>query len=210
MAIPDNQKIHFQVIIEGSMTQGVLTSAETRNIFYYRRTVFAPDLDYAELITALHAKWQAALLAATSVKWSHNFTKVRNIDSPFDAGLSAAGGGVGAVAGDALPAFASMLLSKTTALRGKRYRGRMFVPGVPESGQVDCVLTAGQLTLLTTLAGVLDDPVTTAAGLTYVPYNLSAVGSNVTIEPATIVGADVLAMTPHDRVTSTVSRRVRG
>lgn len=209
MPLLDGDKKHFQVVIEGSMTQGVLAVAQTRNVLYYRRTSFGVNLSYSELLTSLHAKWQSSLLAATSAKWSHNVTRVRNIDSPTDAGAFAAGGGVGGVIGDALPAFNAMLISKRTALRGKSYRGRMYVPGVPESGQVDAVLTAGQLTLLTTLAGVLDDSITTAAGLTYVPFNFSAHLSNILVEPAVVVGADITSMVADDAMASMNSRKVR-
>ena|SRR5215208_2045630 len=209
MPIADNLKLHFQVVIEGSMTQGVLSTSQTRNVFYYRRTNVGAGLDYAQLMTTLLAKWQANLLLATSVKWSFDRLTVRNVDDNTDAGSFTAGGGVGAIAGDALPAFNAMLISKKTALRGKSYRGRFYIPGVPESGQADAVLTGGQLTLLQNLASDLDDTITTAAGITYKPYLLSTRLSNLTIIPATIVGADLVSCIASDAIASMVSRKVR-
>jgi len=51
--------------------------------------------------------------------------------------------------------------------------------------------------------------VDTAAGLTYVPFLLSTKNSDLTIEPATIVGVDITSCTGHTQVASMVSRRVR-
>jgi len=46
---------------------------------------------------------------------------------------SAPSGNGGAVGGDALPPSVAVLVRKTTATGGKRGRGRMYWPGVPES-----------------------------------------------------------------------------
>lgn len=208
MPLADADKKHFQVVVKGTYAAGGLTAQATANVFYYRRSVFTSDLDYTELTTALHATFKAVWKLAVSASWTWAATDVRNIDSPTEGGSSTNVAEVGAVAGDPLPPFVAMLISKRTGRRGKSFRGRFYIAGIAESGTANSELTAGQKTLLDNLAAVLDDSVTTAAGLTYVPFLLSSKNSDLTIEPATVVGVDITSCLGHTQVASMVSRRV--
>jgi Rieske Fe-S protein len=51
----------------------------------------------------------------------------------------------GSIAGDSLPNQNAMLVGLRTGTKGRRQRGRLFLPGVAESGQTDGVLTGAQL-----------------------------------------------------------------
>lgn len=61
-------------------------------------------------------------------------------------------GSVGVLTGDALPAQNSMLVSVHTGVRGRRTRGRFYVPGISETSQIGGRIIAPQLTALNALA----------------------------------------------------------
>lgn len=56
---------------------------------------------------------------------------------------------------EGLPTFNAQLLAIRTGKGGRSFRGRMFVPPPPESGQSQSKLTPGQLILLTAFAACL-------------------------------------------------------
>lgn len=59
---------------------------------------------------------------------------------------------IGALTGDALPGQNSMLVSVHTGVRGRRTRGRFYVPGVTETGSTGGRIIGTQLTALNALA----------------------------------------------------------
>lgn len=59
---------------------------------------------------------------------------------------------VGALAGDALPGQNSMLVSVHTGKKGRRSRGRFYVPGISETSSIGGRIIAPQLTALNALA----------------------------------------------------------
>lgn len=58
----------------------------------------------------------------------------------------------GSIAGDALPNQNAMLVGLRTGVKGRRRRGRLYLPGVAEGGQTDGVLTGAQLTAVQAFA----------------------------------------------------------
>lgn len=58
----------------------------------------------------------------------------------------------GALAGDALPNQNAVVIGWRTGLKGRRRRGRMYLPGITESGNTDGVLVGSQLTAVQALA----------------------------------------------------------
>jgi len=209
MPIVDGDKQHFAVVVKGTHAAGGLSAKQTVNVFHYRRTAFTSDLDYSQLNTALLAKWKAEWKANASASWTFDSIHSRCINSPLEAGLLTAVGEVGGVAGEVMPPYVAMLIKKATAIRGRSYTGRMFIPGVPESGLNNSLLTAGQLVLLQALATALTGTVTTAAGLTYNPFLFAAYLSDITVEPAVVRGADITAFTASQQITSKTSRRLK-
>jgi len=209
MPIVDGDKQHFQVTLKGTHAAGGLSAKQTVNIFHYRRTNFTSDLDYTELSTALLTQWETEWKANASASWTFDSIHVRCINSPLEAGIITLVGGVGGVAGEVMPPYVASYIKKATAVRGRSYIGRMFIPGVPESGLNNSLLTAGQLVLLQALAAALLVPVTTAAGLVYNPFLFAAFLSDITVEPATVIGADITAFTASQQISSKTSRRLK-
>lgn len=209
MPFTDADKIHFQVPIHGTYAAAGLQSRPTANILHYRRTTFGTDYSASELVTALHTKFKTAWKAAVSATWTWDETWVRCMDADAEAYYEAIVGEVGGVAGESYPSFVSMLISKHTALRGKSYRGRLFVAGVAESACATSKLTAGQKTLLDTLATALEGTVTTAAGLQYVPFLFSPSLTDMQTEFPVVKGTDITSFSAHEQVSSTTSRRLK-
>jgi hypothetical protein len=59
---------------------------------------------------------------------------------------------IGTQTGDGLPGQNAMLVSVHTGTRGKRYRGRFYLPGISETSQTGGRIIAPQLTALSALA----------------------------------------------------------
>jgi hypothetical protein len=96
-----------------------------------------------------------AVLAATSVEVNWDVVRVSDTRPPpigtegVDLPLTQPHPGL--VAGECLPGQNSMLISFRTGLKGRRVRGRCYVPGVSETMTVGGKLTGTQLTALQAL-----------------------------------------------------------
>jgi len=121
------------------------------------------------------------------------------------------GGTVGTQPGDGLPGQNAMLVSVHTGIRGKRRRGRFYLPGVSESSQVGGRIIAPQLTALTALAEGLQTQFTGAGNANWEmcvysppsppppPVKVPAVRTDTITTPATDLVADSLIVTQRRR-----------
>ena len=90
--------------------------------------------------TSAEVTWLAVTVASTKVGGDET------LNHPLPAAT------IGALTGDALPGQNSMLVSVHTGVRGRRYRGRFYVPGVTETGSTGGRIIGAQLTALNALA----------------------------------------------------------
>lgn len=121
------------------------------------------------------------------------------------------GGTVGTQTGDALPGQNSMLVSVHTGVRGKRRRGRFYVPGVSETSQIGGRIIAPQLTALTALAEGLQTQFTGAGNANWElcvysppsppppPVKTPAIRTDTITTPATDLIADSIVVTQRRR-----------
>lgn len=121
----------WQVLI-----QGLIEEQECENVIYFRAQDVDPD-PLAGLLADLAACFVAALVPVLSGTYTFERMVARRIvpDIGPDV-IYVPGAGVqtqGQTAGDALPSYCSALISLQTTLGGRSGRGRMFIPGVPES-----------------------------------------------------------------------------
>lgn len=209
MPIPDNEKLHVEVKIFGELAALGMSVTQTVNLLHYRRTNNPVDLNLANFINAWQATVQASWLAAVSASWTLVKLGARCINDATDAGSEEVVGSVGGVAGECLPGFNNMLITKETALRGQSYRGRAFINGVPEGGVDGNTLTAAQLALLATLAGVLDNGFTDSDGNSFVPFLVSTSQSQLEENPTEVIGTDITTCTAKDPVSVLRSRKAR-
>jgi len=195
MPLSDAQKQNFMVIVRGSLAAGGSESQNTVNILTYRRTAFPVAFSGTAFITAFHANSKANWKAAVSASWTWVSTEVRCIDDAVEPSTTVAVGEVGGVAGDALPSYCAMVISKLTAFRGRSYRGRLYLAGVPESGNVNNALNAGHKILLDAVAVDGSALITDANANTFKPTVLSQKMSVLTTSPATVLATDITSMT---------------
>lgn len=209
MPVTDPERIHIQLTIQGTIAALDATPQTTVNILHYRRTAFPADFNAANFINACQAKFEAELLAAVSEHWTLENYHARVLNDVTDAGSTETLSSPGLVAGQCLPAHNCQLITKQTALRGRSYRGRIFIPTVPESGCDGNTLTAGQLALLAALAAKLDDTITDGDLNVFVPFLFSPTLSTYLTAPTDIKGADITSLTAKDDVAVNRSRRAR-
>lgn len=207
MPIPDTEMLHLQVTVRGEFAALGADVVTTDNVFHFRRTSTPATLNQANFVTGLHALIKADWKAACSAQWTWSKTLTRCIDDATDAGSETVVGEVGGVAGECLPAFNCQLINKKTALRGRSYRGRFFIPSVPEGGADGNTLTVAQLALLTTLAGKLDDGFADSDGNTWVPFLFSASLSVIDSNPTLVNGSDITLCTAVDPIAVLRSRK---
>lgn len=191
MPVVDGNKVDFQVTVKGHLGAGGGQQQQTVNVLHYLRTSFATAFVATDFVTAFQAAIQAAWLAATSIKWNWDSTGIRCINGPDEAEVDVVINTPGGVAGDCEPGHVTMIIGKKTPLRGRKYQGRLFIAGVPESGNVDNALTNGHKVLLDNLATALLGTITTGAGVAFVPTILSASSSNLIADPSIVVATPI-------------------
>lgn len=109
---------------------------------------------FVGLATAYQTTAIPLLVAATSaeVTWIDITVAAMRADGDETLRHPLPAATIGTQTGDALPGQNSMLVSVHTGVRGRRRRGRFFVPGVSETSQVGGRIIAPQLTALIALA----------------------------------------------------------
>lgn len=125
------------------------------NVMYghhFRAKVGGGSLE--SLATAYQSSILTLLLAASSAEVTWLEIVVASTreggDETFKHPLPA--GSVGTMTGDGLPGQNAMLVSVHTGVRGKRTRGRFYLPGISETSQIGGRVIAPQLTALNALA----------------------------------------------------------
>ena len=192
MPLADVDKVHFEITVRGTLAALGGQSQSTVTPFHYIRTTFANPHLGANAIAAFHTACQAELLACCNLNWSWDRTTIRCLNSPTETEVTANVGLPGGIAGDMLPSYCAGIITKKTALRGRSYRGRSYIPGVPETGTTGNAATAGQLALYNALADKLDLPITAAPAITYIPAVLSRKLSNLIADPSIVIATPIL------------------
>jgi len=115
--------------------------------------------------------WITDLLLWQSSAYTHEYTISSKINPlPREASfisVTAAGAGGGGAA--AAPPSCAATVTKLTVLAGTRYRGRIFVPGVPLLGVTDGALTGATVIALNAATIQLFAPLTDLNGNTFQP-----------------------------------------
>lgn len=111
---------------------------------YYMATVggviaVAETLDQAA--NAFHVNMQASYLDCLPTDATHFYTHVDDLKNPALQAWHEVAGSPGTVTDDSCPPFVQCTIRKATRVRGKRGRGRVQIPCVPETFQTDGVLS---------------------------------------------------------------------
>lgn len=149
---------------------GRLHGQETNTVLHYRETATGAGDASALLAFAVDAAIGVAMRAWASEEWTYGYTMVQKFDpSPvLMAAINSENTGPGDVTGSSLPSSVAAVITKRTALAGRSFRGRVFLPGVPSSYELDSELTGAAMTATATLADVMILQ-KTQGGYTWVP-----------------------------------------
>lgn len=154
MPVPENADVQINLV-------GRLYGQVTVTTFFYRFTTSAPLPDGADpvaLAGAFEASLGSAFIDAVTSDWTGEVIEVRDPRAnPVWAGDLTEVTLTGVLAAPACPPSVAAVITRKTALAGRRNRGRIFVPAVPQDWHQDGEISdAGMLIL----QGLADDVAT--------------------------------------------------
>lgn len=212
MAIPANQILNAEIIMQGLIASGGSNAVNTQFIFQYRRTTVALDPSKAALATAFQAGPGAAIVAALNARWSEQFVSVRWINDALDQALPFTNVNAGAIAGDSLASHCAAFMLFRTGIKGRSFRGGKHFGPFSESdvtGAADDIFNAAALARLATIASALAAPLVDATPNTWKLSIYSRVLSQSKTNPTTIVANDVATILTNKRVANMKRRQVK-
>lgn len=176
-----------------------MDGCQTINDLYFEISGGAIDAVNIQTITGLVGSWFATSLAPNlSEDWAPVRAVGVDLGSPTGPTASVGLGGAGGVTGEAAPNNVAACISLRTAQRGRSFRGRNYIPGIPNSLITLNTLDTGFINDLTTVYLMLVGPGTFAAGWQLGVVSRQQAGSLLASGVITPV-VDVLFTTPFVR-----------
>lgn len=160
------------------------------------------DSTMADVLDYLAQAWADTLLTIQSNLVSFDSTKVlMNVAGTLVGGETTFASGIGAASGPVGMSNSAVLVRKVTERIGRRYQGRMFIPGIRESGVDDgASLTSSEVILW---RGVVDDLYTAMTDGTELLQPVILHDEALATEPTPILSFDT------QRLLATQRRRLR-
>lgn len=202
MATPAATNDCWQVRVQGRMDGQV-----TENVLHFKTLSDTDDIE-TRLIVVLLSCITTHLIPVLTSAWQlerivwKQVSPTLGVEHIYTTGLPVAGSG----AATALPSFASAVLSLRSLQGGRSKRGRMYLPGIPESATINSAFDSGNAywTALVNFAAclvtgfVFHDPVgpnhqqlcvysRKIGGATF-PYGISGFTAVETVNPVSQVG----------------------
>jgi len=209
MAIPAASMVTFEIALKGSIGAGGGDVKNIANIFHYRRTAVAVDVNKDNVAAAFEADILPTIVAALNNRASLTQITVRCVDDATDAEYSATIAETGAVAGDGLSNFNCVTVRLKTAVRGRSGMGSKHFAPLSEADGDDDVLTGAGLTRWQAVRDVLDNAFVDADGNNWVPVVLSRKLSQLATNPTTVVKNDVTSCVLNKTYGTMKRRKVR-
>lgn len=161
MPVPDGSIIQINAI-------GSLFGQTTVTTFFYEVVPSAPvpaGTDPALLAQAWFDGFGSAFEDALANPWAWQFVECRDPRTPpvWASGIVTVEGN-GTIAQDSCPPSVAQVITRTSGLAGRSYRGRIFLPSVPEDFQDLGKLTSAGYASLKTLADLMPAPLTSVIG----------------------------------------------
>jgi hypothetical protein len=151
--------------------QQTLHSQMILNTLYYRESVGGVGGGSADLAARVANLIVPLMKAVQSNELTHNAVVVQKIfpAPPTVPATDTSAAGAATVASNSLPTSVASVITKRTAFAGRKYRGRVFLSGVPASSEDDSKVAAGAVAALNALGTILSGGVSAGAGPTYSP-----------------------------------------
>lgn len=193
MPVPLSDVTHAEIVMHGNIVQTTAQTKPWANVFHFRRTSTVNDLVRAHVASAFDTAICQVYLDAAADVITGTKISVRWLNDPYDAAseYNANPNTAGQVGTDPLPNQNCVSMLLRTGWRGRSFKGGKRFAGVPEAHTTEDLLTGGGLTLWEALRDAITTGFTDSDGNVWVPYVVSRILSNLTSDPATIVGADV-------------------
>lgn len=213
MSIPLSDVTIAEVVCKGTLAAGGSDAQKLYNVWHFRRTGTSVDPDKAALALAVRglfvtiaAKWSVDyLLDVIGIRW------IQDAEDPEVDTILGASQVAGGVSTDRTPANTCVTMTLKTAKRGRNYRGRKAFGALVEAGTTKDLIAAGDVTAWDTFAALILAGVTSAdpgGSNTWVPFVLSRTLSQLSVNPTTVVGADVASIIVNQNLGTMNSRKV--
>jgi len=147
-----------------------LHNQEVRNVRHYRVSLISGGSPTAEqqesALISISSQITTAMKNCASNEWALYGQKCQRVwPVPRTVGTYSSGNaGAGAVSENSLPSEVTAVVKLKTAFAGRKYRGRMYMAGVPVTFETDSLITGAGQTLYNTLSSVLDGVLGIAVG----------------------------------------------
>ncbi len=148
MSLPFAQQKTVEVVHTGEIDAGGSNSEKCVNVYHFRRTAFAGNINKANVYTACKAAILDKVILALSARYTSQKVQIRCIDDREDPYTTTIFTDPGAVAGVALPSNLCAMFLNKSVIRGRYAQGRKFFAPLVEAHTTDDVWNATGLTLL--------------------------------------------------------------
>lgn len=191
MSIPLADMLVAEVTHTGVVSAGGGQAKNFANVYHFKRTTNVNPWDNTAIANEFIASILPAVCDCLNADFASTGVSARCVNDALDMPVTVADTTPGQVAGERLPDYNSVMLLLRTNKRGASYRGRKFYGPISEGDSIDDVLTAGAVTLFNTLQAAILAGFTDANGNTFLPVVYSRTLSQSSVNPTTIVTADV-------------------
>jgi len=151
MAQSDVNKVIIEGTLHGQLVQTVLHYVTLNG-------ALGPVEEVERLAEQVVAVVVPQLKAIQSAEYTHTRVLAQKIFPlpPRVPVINVTAAGAGGVAGQSLPTEVTAVITKKTPFAGRKYRGRIFVPGVPVTSELDSQLSAAAMTAWTAAADAMN------------------------------------------------------
>ena len=191
----------------------LLDSQRVENTLYFEKPDGWTIGEITDFVTALRALIQEELLPLLTAGISLVEILARLLDTASSIGFSLPGtpGNGGGVGGGAAPNNATFTVSFKTGLTGRSFRGRNYVPGIPDDARVGNIIDADFITGLKVFYGDVRALASEHEAVWVVVSRFSGVDSDGKPIPRTTgVTTPILSVTTFDNVIDSQRRRLPG
>jgi hypothetical protein len=135
---------------------GRLHSQRTRTTFHYRCDDIDPgndgvtELEYIEGV--FDSEVASPIRTALSEEWVHEYNTIQRIHQTRQRTIAAQVNVAGAVAQSSCPSTTAVVIRRFTEQAGRRYQGRIYLPGVPVTHEQDSRLNPLMVPLYTAIS----------------------------------------------------------
>jgi len=207
-SIPDDEIFTAEITLEATLAAAGSNVVPIANVFHFSRDSNVPALTKASLSAAFITNIVDLMVLGQSSRYVVNNVSIRWVDDALDPPEDFADASTGAIATDSLPADSAVFMLLKTNLRGRRYMGRKFFPGIPEAHTTGDVLNATGLPFWEDVRDALAAGFADSNGNDWRLQVLSRQPpSQLTSNPTTVVATEVSQVRLNSRITDLDRRK---